>query len=400
MLPSSAYPKNTIFGKSELLKRTVIFLLAGLGLGLLAQRPVLAECAQLSQDDELARDLYEEAVIAEATGNLGGARGSYERLISQYPNSQFACWAGFRLANLKSGGARVNKEGRAQFIVGATLFGAWTGFALAQIAALGDEEVSESEGKALIWASIGGAAAGLIPSILVSPNLPMSTGRATLINFGWSWALWHGAGIAALPEDLSGQGVFGVSVGMSALGWGGTFALTHYLDVADGDAALVAASAYWSTWFSLAIGTLIGAEDFFDDRHVVIPVLLGGGDAGLVGGAFLSKYLNISSGRVSLISLGGLLGGLVGGGIVALAEPEDPRGIVAWIFGSSVAGLALAAVLTNDYDQPSPASAGLAALELTPQGWSLGVPPLRITPTSFAGRHGLAFEVPLLGGRF
>lgn len=64
---------------------------------------------------------------ANITGNLGAAREMYERIGQQFSGSQFACWARERLDILKSGRAYLNKEGRAQFIIGTTAFGGWAG---------------------------------------------------------------------------------------------------------------------------------------------------------------------------------------------------------------------------------------------------------------------------------
>ncbi len=363
----------------------------------LAQGPV---CPEETPEVKKARAFYEEALIQEATGNLGAAREMYDRLIKEHSQTQFACWAQVRLTALKAGKARVNKEGRAQFIIGTTLFGAWMGDALASAIFLEDEDMTESEAKGLIWFGIGGAAAGLVPSILLSSDLPMSTGRATLINFGWSWGLWHGLGISMLPDDLSISAWFGIALASSAVGWGGTFALTHFVDVADGDAALVASAASWATWFTFAIAVLI-SEDFLDDEDVVIPVLLAGGDAGLVTAALLTDQADMSAGRVGLISLGGLLGMLLSGGIIAIAEFDEYRPAVGMSLGLTVGGLVGAYFLTAGYDDPGNGSTGVAALEYTPDGgWAVGTPVPRMTPAYVGGEHVLTFDVPLIGGRF
>ncbi len=360
-----------------------------------------AECPGVSAQEEEARALYEEALAAEVKGNLGQARELLERLLAQHPDGLFACWARPKLEDLKSGKGRLNREGRAQFITGATLYGAWSGFSIAMIAI--NEDIDEDESKAAIWAAIGGSVAGLIPSILLSSDLPMSTGRATTINFGWSWGLWHGMAFSLMPApDLSVRTTFSLSLGLSALGWGGAFALTHYLDVADGDAALVSTTGPWFTWFTAAIGTLIAEEEFFDDEKVWIPILLAGGDAGVAGAALLTGKFDMSAGRVNLINLGGLMGALVGAGILALAEPDNIRAAVGLELGMTVAGLAAGAFFTRNYDEPAATASGFSLLELTPEGWAVGapVPRFRPGPRRADGTRAVGLELGLVGGRF
>lgn len=364
------------------------------------QDPMPPGCTEESREEKAARHLYEEALIQEATGNLGAAREMYQRVVREHPATPFACWAHKRLTALLEGKARVNKEGRAQFITGTTLFGAWLADAIATAIFMNDDDVSESEAKGLIWAGIGGAAASLVPAILFSSDLPMSTGRATLINFGWTWGLWHGLACSILPDDLSVSAWFGIAAASSAVGWGGTFALTHYLDVADGDAALVSSAAGWSTWIAIATGALIGAGDFFDNENIVIPVALAGGDAGLITASLLTGEADMSAGRVGLINLGGLLGGMLAGGIIALGEIDEGRAAVGLALGLTMGGLLGAFFLTTGYDEPGNGATGMAVLEHTPEGWAVGAPVPRLTPAVVEGRHTLAFELPLLGGRF
>jgi hypothetical protein len=382
-----------MFKASKLL---AVFMVVLLATPAWAQGPV---CPEETPEVKRARALYEEALIQEATGNLGAAREMYDRLVKEHSQTQFACWAQVRLTALMSGKARVNKEGRAQFIIGTTLFGIWFGDALASAIFLEDESMTDSEYKGLIWFGIGGAAAGLVPSILLSSDLPMSTGRATLINFGWAWGLWHGLGFSILPDDLSVSAWFGIALASSAVGWGGTFALTHFVDVADGDAALVASASLWATWFTFCVAALI-SEDFFDDEDVVIPVLLAGGDAGLVTAALLTGKADMSAGRVGLISLGGVLGMLLSGGIIAIAEFDEYRAAVGMSLALTAGGLVGAYFLTRGYDEPGNGSTGLAALEYGPDGWAVGAPVPRIMPGYVGGEHVLTFELPLIGGRF
>lgn len=387
------------------MNKSLLMLLVGLLLATVPARaaePATATtpCPQANPQQRRARALYEEALVQEATGNSGAAREMFTRLVKEHPHTSFACWAAEHLDLMAAGKGYINKEGRAQFIIGTTSFGAWTGFAIANIAALGDEEFSFSETKAILWGSISGAVAGLVPSIILSADLPMSTGRATMINFGWTWGAWHGLAFSLIPEgDLDTQGMMGLSLGLSALGWGGTFALTHYFDVADGDAALISSAGMWATWVTAAVGALI-SEDFFGDEQTYIPVLLAGGDAGVAAAALLSKRLDWSAGRVGLINLGGALGALLGTGITLLAEPDSYRTAIGLHLGLSLAGLAAATFFTRNYDEPAPAASGLALFEHTRDGWAVSAPLPQLLASKDGTRQGLGVSLPLVGGLF
>ena len=129
-------------------------------------------------------------------------------------------------------------------------------------------------------------------------------------------------------------------------------------------------------------------------------MLLAGGDAGLAAAALFSGKLDMSAGRVGLINLGGSLGALLGFGITFLAEPDSYRVGVGLTLGLSLAGLGLTTFLTRNYDEPAPASSGLALVEHTREGWVISAPVPRLLPLRNQGRTSLGLAVPLLGGSF
>jgi hypothetical protein len=370
-------------------------------LPLLIFTPARADCPPPGEQERLARAAYEEALVQEATGNLGAARKMYEKLLEEFSESQFACWAKEHLDLIKSGRAYINKEGRAFFISSTTLFGAWAGFAISEIASLGENgEISENENKAIIWGSIGGAVAGLVPSIMLSSDLPMSTGRATMVNFGWTWGVWHGLAFSLIPDgDLGARTMLGLALGLSSVGYAGALAITKYLDVADGDAAYISSAAYWATWITAAISTLI-SEDFWDKEQLYISILLAGGDLGLLAAALTSNWFDMSAGRVGLINLGGALGVLVGVGVVALAEMDSWRAGLGTVLGFSLAGLVGSTFLTRNYDKPEAMGKGLALLELDEEGLKFSLPAPRLLAARDEGRLRLGLELPLVGGTF
>jgi hypothetical protein len=198
-------------------------------------------------------------------------------------------------------------------------------------------------------------------------------------------------------EDLSEQGIWSMALGFSALGYGGSLAITHFIDVDDGDAAFIASSAQWATLYTMMIGFLID-EDFFEDETLWMSVALAGGDLGLTGAALFSNQVNMSSGRVMLINLGGYLGALLGGGILTLAEPDEAKTAVATTLITSALGLGLTTYFTRNYDAPDvPVSTG-SLIEYSQDGWAFGIPMPRMMPVKTDDVQTIGVEVPLVSG--
>ena len=119
----------------------------------------------------------------------------------------------------------------------------------------------------------------------------------------------------------------------------------------------------------------------------------------MVIGPILNRSANYSRGRWNLISLGGGVGALMGGGLAVLVDAwqGDARAGFGLTAAGSVAGLFLMASLTKDFDVDE-SHPGSALLHFEEGKISAGNPVTSITPARFLDRTGAA--VNLLDGRF
>jgi hypothetical protein len=138
-----------------------------------------------------------------------------------------------------------------------------------------------------------------------------------------------------------------------------------------------------------------------DDDELLIATLVGG-NATLLASALMAPRWDLSESRARLISVGGLVGALVGAGIVLITQPEDEKVAVGIPLATSIAGLALGAHMTRDMDAAAGGGGdGQGALINVRDGrWAVGAPEpsLRVERTA-AGRS-TALYVPLLSARF
>ncbi len=89
-----------------------------------------------------------------------------------------------------------------------------------------------------------------------------------------------------------------------------------------------------------------------------------GSTAGIAIGPVLNSRLHWSRGRWNLVTLGGGVGALMGGGFAVLTDATG-QGAAALATGGAIAGLLLTGWLTTDFgiDEPRPGSASLLHLE-------------------------------------
>jgi hypothetical protein len=131
-----------------------------------------------------------------------------------------------------------------------------------------------------------------------------------------------------------------------------------------------------------------------------------GGNAGLLGTALLAPGWNVTRSRARLVSIAGVMGGVVGLGIDLLVQPEDEKAAIAIPLSTSAAGLLLGAALTEDSDdsEASPDPMGDALLNLAGGTWSIGMPipvPVRsVVDDPHGHRYRTRLAIPLLKGAF
>ena len=261
-----------------------------------------------------------------------------------------ACGPAPQLAGLPPGVARgairgPDRSGRVQLFVCETLHGLWLGVA---VPAMFGADSPAPYGLGLLL----GAPAGILFAKTLSDARPISSGQARAILWGGEWGWWQAVGWAsALSNDLSGRAFFGSTVAGLVGGTAIGLAISAH-PVSAGDASLVTHSATWGTWISVASGAL---ADLDGDTELELALI--GGDAAMLAAAAATKHVEMSSGRVWLVTASGIAGVFAGFGIDLLIQPEG-RGWLAVPLATSIAGLAAGLVATRHFDEGRLADAG------------------------------------------
>ena len=351
--------------------------------------------------------LVATAADFEARGELDIARALYEEVVRRFPDTPGAETARARLTELEGlapTAASRDRRGDTEFRVWSTLYGLWLGVAMPTLA---DAHGSEPYGVGLL---IGGPA-GYLAGRAFSRSRSLSVGQARTISWAGTWGTWQGVGWAHALDLGRDSGCDycdpdGEAVVATALAGGLAGVLTGALlargEVTEGTAASTYLGSLWGTWVGLAGSTALDV----DDDAMWVSTLLAG-NAGLIAGALVGRSSGLSSRRAHMISLGGLIGGFGGIGIVLIAEPGSSSGDIAIPLATSLVGLGLGALLTRGVDEvPDGGSSGPgpeALLNWSAGEFSAGLPlpfPSAVPDSRREqGRH-TEWSVPLLNIRF
>jgi hypothetical protein len=214
-------------------------------------------------------------------------------------------------------------------------------------------------GNARPWAAalMLGTGAGIAGSLLLTSG-GITSGQGQLVETGTLWGFWNGIAIAGVADFYDRDSATPATATVLAGQLGGTLigaGLTQVIHPTGGQVALAGAVGFWT---GVEAALILGAADTSMSAQAVFGVLLASSDAGLLGGAFLADRYPMSRGRVLLIDVGGLAGGLAGGGIAILIGGDhvgQTVGFTSEIIGT-VTGLAIATLLTRNWDPPAPAA--------------------------------------------
>ena len=215
--------------------------------------------------------------------------------------------------------------------------------------------------RPVVASMILGGGVGLGTSLHFSRR-GITPGHASVINSGVQWGFWNAAALNGITYNWSNTPagvVLPLMVGQLG-GLGAGVAVWNGFRPNAGDVALVNSAGMWSAAFTGLFIATAGLEPAAGTTAGAF--LLSTGLAGL-GVGFLASKAPLSRGRVHIINLGGLLGGLTGLGSVVLLGPDplNPRvGTGATMFGAG-GGLAVAALLTKGWsivDDSDQADAG------------------------------------------
>ncbi len=238
---------------------------------------------------------------------------------------------------------------RVELQVWSSLYGLWLGLAVP--GALGADG-SEAYGAGLLVGVPGGFLAGRA----LARSRPFSEGQVRAITFGGTWGTWQGIALAELldwgegevcgdfgcfPEDDNGQELLagGVLGGLTGVAAGAVLARRP---ISSALATTVNFGALWGSWFGLAGGVLADLEG-----DALLGAALAGGDAGLLAAA-LGRGWGLSRNRARLVSIGGVIGGLLGAGVDLLAQPEGEKALISIPLAGSLLGLGVGAAVTRE----------------------------------------------------
>lgn len=313
---------------------------------LFAPRP---SAAQATRADSAAI-LLDAAARLERDGRTDAALDLYRMILDRFADTA----AGDRARQVLQGpgGGRSTPGGRVELQVWSTLYGLWLGVAVP--AAFGADG-PEPYGVGLL---VGGPI-GFLAGMGLARSREFTDGQTRAITFGGTWGTWQGFGWSEVfdwgdglqcdgdlcvsdggPEEKFAGMILG---GLTGIGVG--IALSRQT-ITDGVATSVSLGALWGSWFGLSLGVLTDLED--DD---LLAATLLGGNGGLVGSAVLASKTGMSRGRARLISIAGVIGGLAGGGIDLITQPDGDKALIAIPLAGSLLGLTIGAVTTRNFDR-------------------------------------------------
>jgi hypothetical protein len=315
-------------------------------------------------------------------------------ITREYPDTPW----GKRAADWLEENEGLDRSGRVEFISGSTLLGAYFGMWF-PIGFMSDANFPE--GQTIMWSSFAGGVVGLGASALASSRLSISDSQAQLYNFAWAWGglnafLAYDLLFSLEDEDAITAGAIGMLGGAAA-----SLALWKHLDVPEGQAYFSTLTTLYAMEMLFLANFAIGGNSTFDENEKVsLLSLIVPSNAALVGSFFLWKKLRWTASDVRYISLGGLLGNLLGGAILASVEPDSPEA-GAWTMLGSVAGsLTLATVIVRPWNKTGDAEdlddASPALVHVGRRGIRINAPIPSVIPVAHNGETGIGVNVPLL----
>ncbi|CAN5668527.1 hypothetical protein BH23GEM10_BH23GEM10_11730 [soil metagenome] len=362
--------------------------------------PVAAGVQAQTRADSAAV-LLEAADQLRQRGEAAAARAVLALIADRYAGTPAAAEVNAMLAALR-GAPAVAGSGRTELLVWSTTYGTLLGFALPFLA---DADGPEAYGLGLLL----GAPAGFLVARRYANAAQPSDGQTRAITFGGSWGTYQGFGWAEYldlgQEDCrdpscfdNGNGEARARVGAAVLGGLagiGTGAILARKPITAGTAAAVSLGGMWGTWFGFAGAVVAGVDD---GDHALLATLLAGNKA-LVWSALRAPSWQLTESRARLISIGGVIGLLGGGGLVLIAQPDNEQIAMAFPLVGSIAGLAIAARRTRTMDDFDASGRG-ALLNRDARGWGVGTPAagLRLERTPVGMEP--ALHVPLLRVQF
>lgn len=360
------------------------------------------------------------AAELEQRGESDAAETLYRYIANRFEGTPAAVtartWLDAASAERSQGG------GETELKVWSTTYGIWLGVSVPLAL---NADGPEPYGVGLLL----GAPGGFFGARALARSRPFSLGQARAVTWGGTWGALQGMALAnamdfgggeriiegdiVIDEEADEEAIIGTMVIGSAVGIAGGM-LAARQEIRPGTATSATLGSLWGSWFGLATSILADL-----DSDPTWATLMLTGNAGLVGGALAGSRLPLSRSRARLISVGGLIGGVGGLGIVLIADVDDEDTAIGVTLAGSILGLALGGALTRGHDAEEDLSgaaeeggglpAAGALFNWSGGDWSLAAPlpsPLvdpglrRRGRAGADGRDGLAWKIPLLKVRF
>jgi hypothetical protein len=311
--------------------------------------PPASVAAPAAQADAESSLRYEEAVRADALGNLDQARRRAEQGLALSPNGSYAASLK-RLLDQIDGEQHLRltaphfaaRSSPAASRFGFVFSGALAGLVEGVLAA----GVAQASGSGVAGGGLAGFALGLAITLATMSEVsdPAVSSHLTL---GWLYGVLAGLALAGIANGGGSSVALAGAIGLPVGACGGILVGT-YADVTEGDAAsgttlfihLVVVSALFAT----AMDSNLSAQ-----AGLGIPLV--GGTLGLLAGELLNRDLAWSDLRWGLISGSGALGALVGALVIAAANSGNAG---AAIGVGDLLGLGIGMVATQGLSNEAP----------------------------------------------
>ena len=272
-------------------------------------------------------------------------------LRRRYPGTEEGAWAdraaprfealARRRAALIWPGSLLDQGGRTDLLVFSGYYGLWLGVAV-PVALGADDKGSYAAGIMLV------PAASVLAASAATRNAPITRGTASLISLGGHLGTWQGLGWAGMG-DADGEAVVGTGVLAGLAGIAAAVPIARAVDVTEGHGEIMSSAMYWGGWFGAVAGVLANHDD--TQENGVLSDMLIGSDAAVLAGAIAGKGARLSKGRMRLINLCGVLGGVFGMGLAITVDDPHGETVMALIGGGSAAGLLLGVHATRSHDR-------------------------------------------------
>ncbi|HEX6133619.1 MAG TPA: hypothetical protein VFZ24_06640 [Longimicrobiales bacterium] len=343
-------------------------------------------------------------------GETGAARALLQLIAQRYAGTPAAAEVDRLMAAVRRT-PEAERSGRTELLVFSAGYGAWLGVALPLAL---ESDSPEAYGVGLLL----GAPAGFFAAKRYADARMPSYGQARALTFGGVWGTYMGMAIAELFDigsdtqticpappatgpcqefetDTEASTFVAAAVTGGLLGIG-TGAFLARKPITAGTAAAVTLGGMWGTWFGFGLSFL---ADQREDELLAGTMI--GGNAALLALGLIAPRWQMSESRARLISVGGLVGGLAGAGLLLIVQPDDDNTAILFPLVGSAAGLTLATHWTRDRD-PAAGDGGRGALINRSGGrWVLDMPDAALRLQRHEdGTPGPAVYVPILRARF